>query len=294
MNPQSTNKSTSQSAPQSTFNPTPEESKLAWRIVYLLVEQRGIGFEIDEALKELDRLMEDRDPCGLVDVPARSQADATAPSGPSLSPSTPASTPSTPSPSSGTPIAALRLAKGWEDKLLSVGVSTIESLADFIDAGKLTPGCLPRIGPEAVEKIKSALASYDPDAGPSVVYKIEAKALSINQDRPEGSETIYEAGKRFAATGKAVTSNPFKVGTREWAEWDRGWQEQFASMEVSDEATMEEGPSDPPTAPDAPSDAPAAATSSDIDLPELDLSSVPASPAPLGSTDGADDEFADL
>lgn len=172
------------------------------------------------------------------------------------------------------PISVLKLARGWEEKLSSAGVSTVADLGEYISDGCLKPGCLPRVGPEAVEKIRVAYQEYTgtvlpPSAGLSTPASDPAPT-STPIPEPT-SDACYAEGKRFAEAGAKAVENPHPKGTALWASWDRGWQETFAVMEADDEATRE---AEPEPAKESPC------------LPELDLSPAPA-PA-------KDDEFADL
>ncbi len=58
------------------------------------------------------------------------------------------------------PISVLKLAKGWEEKLIERGVQTVGDLGKWIYESKLVPGFAPRVGPDAVEKIKAAWRGY--------------------------------------------------------------------------------------------------------------------------------------
>lgn len=186
------------------------------------------------------------------------------------------------------PISVLKLARGWEEKLSAAGVSTVGGLGEYISDGCLKPGCLPRVGPEAVEKIRAAYQEYtgtalSPTTGPSTLASDQVPASYI----PAAFDACYAEGKRFAEAGAKAIENPHPRGTALWASWDRGWQETFAVMEADDEATREEGSSVAST----PEPTPEPAPTSGPEIPDLDLSpssaSDPAAPVP-------DDEFDDL
>lgn len=186
------------------------------------------------------------------------------------------------------PISVLKLAKGWEEKLISAGVSTVGELGEYISDGCLKPGCLPRVGPEAVEKIRAAYQEHTgeillPSAGASTPTQESTPTPTPAPD------ACYAEGKRFAEAGAKAIENPHPKGTALWASWDRGWQETFAEMDVDDEATREEIGSVEPSSP-APEPTPTAGP----EIPDLDLSpSAGASPAP-SSAAAPDDEFDDL
>lgn len=166
--------------------------------------------------------------------------------------------------SSSHPIASLRIAKGWEDKLAALGVTTIAELENFIAAGKLVPGFAPRIGPDAVEKIKVALAK----AG-GVIVEANAKPPEIVIEAPQKTpEEIRAEGAEFARLGYKSSENPYQRGTSDWHQWDRGWQEQFSAMDADDEATREDVPATPESTPNVPAD----------DFPEMNLATTPATP----------------
>lgn len=196
---------------------------------------------------------------------------------------------SSPLDSHSLPISVLKLARGWEEKLSSAGVSTVGELGEYISDGCLKPGCLPRVGPEAVEKIRAAYQEYTgkvlpPAAGPSTPASDPVPASYI----PAASGACYAEGKRFAEAGAKAVENPHPKGTALWASWDRGWQETFAVMEADDEATREEGTS-PADAKGEATPEPAPAPTSGPEIPDLDLSSSPSPAAPV-----TDDEFGDL
>lgn len=155
------------------------------------------------------------------------------------------------------PIASLRIAKGWEDKLAALGVTTIAELEQFIAAGKLVPGFAPRIGPDAVEKIKAALAK----AG-GVIAEADAKppapAIAPPQKTPE---QIWAEGAEFARLGYKSSENPYTRGTSDWHAWDQGWQDWFATHDADDEATREDVPVATESTPEVPAE----------DFPEMDL-----------------------
>lgn len=180
--------------------------------------------------------------------------------GPSVAPpATPrpatASTPATTAASH--PIASLRIAKGWEEKLAALGVTTIAELEQFVRDGKLAPGFAPRIGPDAVEKIKAALAK----AG-GVIVEANAKPLAPAIAPPQKTlDQIRAEGAEFARLGYKSSENPYTRGTSDWHQWDHGWQEWFATHDADDEATLEDVPTVPESTPDVPAE----------DFPEMDL-----------------------
>ena len=183
------------------------------------------------------------------------------------------------------PISVLKLAKGWEEKLSAAGVATVGDLGEYISDGCLKPGCLPRVGPEAVEKIRAAYQGFTGEVLPP---PSTGQSTPTHASEPEPSyipaafDSAYAEGKRFAEEGHKAISNPHPKGNALWASWDRGWQETFAVMEADDEATKEgdtpavETPSEPASIPGP-------------KIPDLDLSSSPAPSAPV-----TDDEFGDL
>jgi len=145
------------------------------------------------------------------------------------------------------PIASLRLAKGWEEKLIAAGVLTILDLGKFINDGKLAPGCFPRVGREAVEKIKSAWREYVYPSGVSeeVAAKNRSAPTGVSPVAPaiatpkQSDAEIVAEGAQFAKGGYKACENPHKPGTHEHVLWDSGWQEYFATHDADDEATRE-------------------------------------------------------
>ncbi len=136
-------------------------------------------------------------------------------------------------------IAILRLAKGWEDKLLSAGVLTVQDLGSWIASGKLVAGCFPRVGPEAVQKIKQAWRGFvypdgvtesQPDSQSEETPTAEP-AIPAGMSLPE----IFAEGADFARLGKKVSENPHRSHSEEWHAWDRGWQEYYATHETPDD-----------------------------------------------------------
>lgn len=190
------------------------------------------------------------------------------------------------------PISVLKLARGWEEKLSAAGVSTVADLGEYISDGCLKPGCLPRVGPEAVEKIRAAYQEYTgttlpPSAGRSTPASDPAPTSTPTPEPT--SDACYAEGKRFAEAGAKAFVNPHPKGTALWASWDRGWQETFAVMEAND--LEEEVDSVEPAASPALAPTPEPAPTSSPGIPDLDLSPAPAptSPAPA-----VEDEFDDL
>lgn len=178
------------------------------------------------------------------------------------------------------PVAVLKLAKGWEDKLISSGCVTVGDLAKFVADGKLVPGALPRIGPDAIEKIKTAL---NETLGWSVVAQTPRPAAATPARPQQSLKEILDEGKQFAANGYKASENPHPKGSSEWHMWDSGWQEHFATHEANDEATRE-ATAAPAVAADT---AVADADPQPGEFPEVDLSGVStpenASPVPVAA-----------
>lgn len=188
------------------------------------------------------------------------------------------------------PIAILKLAKGWEEKLAAAGVATVGDLGNFIYEKKLVPGFAPRIGPDAIEKIKAAWRAFvypggadamamsgaestpptglssSPTASPASTPAPAATPLAAPQKSPE---EITAEGAEFARLGYLVTENPHPKGTPNWHLWDRGWQEYFATHEADDEATREDGGSEITAGFQVSSE-----SDPDLNFPEMDLAGV--------------------
>ena len=181
-------------------------------------------------------------------------------------------------------ISVLKLARGWEEKLIAAGVITVQDLGSWIASNKLIPGALNRVGPEAIEKIKSAWREYIYPAGVSESDAAKNRQHTTPSIPPTGmspipkqsDEDITAEGAQFAKLGYKACENPHKPGTHAYTLWDSGWQEHFATHEANDEATVERSAIEPDEEPDEQSD-----------FPELVLAGSNQSPQ-------SDDEFADL